>query len=195
MKTTHINNQTSKTLQSLISKKISNFRRLKTKPLPIKRFNGSGLYALYYKGDNPLYSEIVGSPMFIGRVQPKSFPTKEGSQSTELYAKIKEQCRTIEEVKNLSIEDFQCKYIVLDQTEMALSEAIENQLIDTFKPAWNLCIEGFTNHNPGKSRLKQSPSEWDTLHPGRKWAKKLQGKVKNRWAIKRKVKNYLANAV
>jgi hypothetical protein len=189
MKTNHTTNTTSKTLKSLISKKIRNFKKIKAQALPVQRFNGAGVYALYYKGDNSLYKDIVGKPMFIGRVQPKGISKAEENNSAELYSKIKEQCKSIEEAKNLSLEDFQCKYMILDQVEMALSEAIENQLVNEYKPAWNVYIEGFANHNPGKGRVRQAPSEWDILHPGRQWAKKLQGKATNRESLKRKVKN------
>lgn len=191
MKTKSINNQTTKTLKSLISTKVRNFKKLKSKPLPLNKFDGSGIYALFYTGDHELYGNNDKTPLYIGRVQPKSIPSDKNKESANLYTKIREQCKSIDDAKNLSIEDFQCKYMVLDQTEMSLSEAIENELINKFRPTWNLCVEGFSNHNPGKGRLKQSPSEWDTLHPGRQWVKKLQGAVKSKSVIKRKVKNYL----
>jgi len=42
-------------------------------------------------------------------------------------------------------------------------------LIGQFKPVWNVLIEGFGIHQPGKRR-PQRTSKWDTLHPGRKLA-------------------------
>lgn len=38
---------------------------------------------------------------------------------------------------------------------------------------WNVLIDGFGIHTPGKGRRKQVRSTWDTLHPGRSLAKDL----------------------
>lgn len=43
-----------------------------------------------------------------------------------------------------------------------------------FRPVWNMVIDGFGNHDPGSGRYNQKISSWDTLHPGRSWAMKLQ---------------------
>ena len=48
----------------------------------------------------------------------------------------------------------------------------ERFLTEHYKPAWNLCIEGFGLHDPGSGRRLGEASWWDTLHPGRKWAGK-----------------------
>jgi len=192
MKTKSTNNSTTKALKSLISTKVRNFRKLKLKELPLEKFNGAGIYALYYTGSDDLYrnSSKSGVPVYIGRVQPNLTQVEPNLESAALYSKIKEQCKSIEDARNLAIEDFQCKYMVLDQAEMSLSEAIEGQLINQFRPTWNVCVEGFANHDPGKSRLKQAPSEWDVLHPGRSWAKKLQGKAKTKGQVKNKMKKF-----
>jgi hypothetical protein len=185
-------NKPSNAVKTLISQKVKNFKKLKEKDLPLKKFGGTGIYALFYKGKDGLYNKDLNSPVYIGRVQTTQTSTEvEDKERPFLYTKIKEACKSIEEAKNLSLEDFKCKYMLLDETEMSLSETIETQLINHFQPAWNTCLEGFANHNPGKGRLKQAPSEWDVLHPGRPWAKKLQGKAKDRRAIKKKVENHL----
>jgi hypothetical protein len=46
-------------------------------------------------------------------------------------------------------------------------------LIARSQPTWNVLIEGFGIHTPGKGRNKQVRSRWDTLHPGRTLAKGL----------------------
>ncbi len=45
--------------------------------------------------------------------------------------------------------------------------------IERFKPVWNVLIEGFGIHTPGKGRRKQVRSKWDTLHPARSLARGL----------------------
>jgi hypothetical protein len=47
-------------------------------------------------------------------------------------------------------------------------------LIEKNKPLWNVVVDGFGNHDPGSGRYNQQISAWDTIHPGRSWAKKLQ---------------------
>jgi hypothetical protein len=46
-------------------------------------------------------------------------------------------------------------------------------LIQTFKPIWNVLIDGFGNNQPGKGREVQVKSLWDTLHPGRRRVRRL----------------------
>jgi len=75
---------------------------------------------------------------------------------------------------NLSLEDFHCRYLVVDDIWIPLAESL---LIEMFSPLWNLVIDGFGNHAPGAGRYNQQKSPWDVLHPGRAWAEKL---LKNR---------------
>lgn len=50
----------------------------------------------------------------------------------------------------------------------------ERFLIEHYRPVWNLCIEGFGLHDPGKGRHAGEVPWWDALHPGRSWAAKLR---------------------
>jgi hypothetical protein len=45
----------------------------------------------------------------------------------------------------------------------------ERLMIQTYRPLWNLLIDGFGNHDPGRGRSDQERSRWDTVHPGRHW--------------------------
>jgi hypothetical protein len=191
-----MNNTQTTNIKNIVNEKVRNFKKLRPKSLPLERFEGSGIYALYYKGDNPLYNPTnkspksknsMGTPIYVGRSGQKS-----SAGGSELYQKIQNQCRSISEARNLEIEDFSIKYVILEGEEKIISEAIEDRLVESLKPTWNKCIEGFANHNPGRGRMKQSPSEWDTLHPGRPWVKGLQGKPKDRRIIRRKVQEYLS---
>lgn len=44
-----------------------------------------------------------------------------------------------------------------------------------FHPLWNVAIDGFGNHDPGKGRYEQAKSDWDVIHPGRTWAARCNG--------------------
>ena len=50
----------------------------------------------------------------------------------------------------------------------------ERFLIQRYRPAWNLCLEGFGIHDPGKGRRQGEVSLWDLMHPGRSWGAKLR---------------------
>lgn len=53
-------------------------------------------------------------------------------------------------------------------------------LIAMFQPLWNMLLDGFGNHDPGKGRYKQQRAPWDMVHPGRPWAARLMPNPKSR---------------
>jgi hypothetical protein len=87
--------------------------------------------------------------------------------------------RSIDQVKNLLLDDFCCRLMILGGNENDLIIPVEAELIRSYRPAWNSIIDGFGNHDPGKGRYDQAKSEWDILHPGRYWAQRLTGPSPN----------------
>ncbi len=154
-------------------------------PLPsITRFNGTGVYALYYLGEFPHYLqqkaanlESCQQPIYVGKAVPPGWRQgrKIQTNSTALYNRLKEHSRSIKQAQNLDIDDFRCRFIILDNDESNLIGTIEAELIRRFLPLWNTVIDGFGNHDPGSGRYNQAKSEWDVLHPGRPWTEKLTG--------------------
>lgn len=155
--------------------------------LPLtKRFNGAGLYAIYYLGGLEMYAPISikghenedahrQTPIYVGEAIPKGarkglygLETQPGSV---LYSRVNQHARSIEQTANLSLVDFKSRYLVVDDIWIPLAESL---LIQQFKPIWNVVIDGFGNHDPGKGRYNQKRSPWDVLHPGREWADKCQ---------------------
>jgi Eco29kI restriction endonuclease len=149
-------------------------------PLPPKeKFDGAGIYAIYYAGDFPPYQAVAEknqgedptSPIYVGKAVPPG--ARKGGfglgedPGNALLKRLKEHAKSIEEAKNLDIEDFCCRYLVCEDIWIPLGEAL---LIERFKPPWNVLIEGFGIHTPGKGRKKQVRSMWDTLHRGRRLA-------------------------
>ena len=60
---------------------------------------------------------------------------------------------------------------------------------------WHDCLlsvrsDGFGNHNPGKKRFTGMITQWDTLHPGREWVKKMSGEVPDVKMLNRRVKDF-----
>lgn len=83
--------------------------------------------------------------------------------------------RSIQQVTNLHVEDFQCRFMILTGVDSDLLVPVEAELIRRHRPLWNTVVDGFGNHDPGAGRYNQARSEWDILHPGRPWAERLTG--------------------
>lgn len=146
---------------------------------PTEKFSGSGVYALYYTGTLPFYSHISSSdlhdPIYVGKAVPTG--TRKGSgrvdseSSAELYRRLNDHAKSIEQAKNLALVEFQVRYLVVVPVWITLAERF---LIDHFRPLWNTAIDGFGNHPPGSGRRDMRRPRWDIIHPGRPWAAKLK---------------------
>lgn len=172
--------------ESVVNEAINFFQRTPIHVLPPSgTFRGVGVYALYYKGRFELYSEVAGAnqtqctvPIYVGKAVPQGWRTARSARvenSSELQGRLQEHARSITQGKKLSCRDFSCRFMILQNMEMDLIGSIEAQLIRRFHPIWNVLIDGFGNHDPGAGRRAQSKSEWDVLHPGRPWARRLVG--------------------
>lgn len=151
-------------------------------PIPPQPFEGAGIYAIYYIGDFELYKPIskanrngnFSQPIYIGKAVPRG-ARKGGFFSDNvgrvLFSRLDEHATSIKQVDNLKIDDFSCRYLTVDDIWIPLGESL---LIEMFKPLWNVTVEGFGNHDPGSGRISGKKPNWDILHPGRSWAKKLQ---------------------
>jgi hypothetical protein len=152
-------------------------------PLPPgEKFDGAGIYAIYYLGDFAPYKPIsnqnkkqnLSAPIYVGKAVPPG--ARKGGfglgadPRNALLKRLKEHAKSIQEANNLDIKDFSCRYLVCDDIWIPLGEAL---LIERFHPPWNILIEGFGIHTPGKGRKKQVRSKWDTLHAGRSLARGL----------------------
>ncbi|WP_083313350.1 Eco29kI family restriction endonuclease [Pseudomonas aeruginosa] len=147
--------------------------------LPV--FNGAGVYAIYYSGDFPAYLRLSSHnqngefrlPIYVGKAVPAGARMGGGLDSNPgkvLYKRLKEHADSIRAASNLNIDDFYCRFLVVDDIWIPLGESL---LIARFTPVWNSLIDGFGNHNPGKGRHAGMRPRWDVLHPGRPWAMNL----------------------
>ena len=146
--------------------------------MPPIKFSGSGIYAIYYSGPNELYGDLVyhfmnGNeiPIYVGKAIPeggrKGVLNTDSLSGISLFKRISDHHSSICEATNLKIENFQYRKLLVDDIWIPLGETV---LIQKFLPIWNVLIDGFGNHAPGKGRKDQKKSVWDVLHPGRKWA-------------------------
>jgi hypothetical protein len=164
---------------------------------PLTRFEQAGVYLLYYVGDFEPYAVITTAnqkryiqPIYVGKAVPAGWRRGRNADTaaSSLYGRLKEHSRSIASVKNLKLKDFVCRFMILEGQESNIISTVESELIRQFKPLWNSVIDGFGNHDPGSGRYNQSPSEWDILHPGRSWAKRLTGEAPVRKKILEKIR-------
>ena len=145
---------------------------------------GSGVYAIYYTGDHPLYTGISGSetPIYVGKADPQnddaSTPREQGAKLT---ARLLEHAGTIataasygdrlpEGLLPLRLEDFTCRKLVCATNAQLVAE---KHLIRTFWPVWNAETKacwGMSKHGDAATTRANKRSPWDVVHPGRQWA-------------------------
>lgn len=174
------------------------------KPLGgLPTFEGAGIYAIYYSGDFDAYQEISKlnqsdqfmAPIYIGKAAPAG-SRKGGDLSAKpgkvLHKRLSEHSKSIEEVENLHIEDFHCRFLIVDDIWIPLGESL---LIAKFNPIWNKLIDGFGNHDPGKGRHAGLRPRWDVLHPGRGWADNCAPREESMSQIKEEAREYIKNTI
>lgn len=142
------------------------------KPLcDLSAFYGSGVYALYYDGPSPVYSLISGteSPIYVGKADPDMTSNIPREQGQRLYRRLAEHKKNFEKV-GLPVGEFKYRYLPLGDSSQV---SVEKVLISFFKPVWNdTVLYGFGKHGDAATKRANTRSPWDTMHPGRKWAKK-----------------------
>ena len=174
-------------------------------PLPLsERFLGTGVYALYYTGDNEAYRRYAELnrleykyPIYVGKAVPKGWRQSRISHdatksSTELYSRIREHTRNIDTGAGIDPKDFSCRFVIFEAEGSDMIGTIEAALIKLNKPLWNSTLDGFGNHTPGAGRFNQAKSDWDVIHPGRPWADKCTGIPREEADIIARIKAHLA---
>lgn len=150
----------------------------------IRSSYGSGVYAIYYRGNHPLYAAISGSetPIYVGKADPAnddaSNPREQGAKLT---ARLLEHAGTIataeayadrlpEGLSPIHLSDFVCRRLVCATNAQLVAE---KHLIRTFWPVWNAETKacwGMSKHGDAATTRANKRSPWDVAHPGRQWA-------------------------
>ena len=162
-------------------------------------FEGAGIYAIYYSGDFPAYAQVSRLnrdgrfmlPIYVGKAVPpgaRMGANLEVPAGKVLQKRLKEHADSIRAAENLNIEDFHCRFLVVDDIWIPLGESL---IIARFTPVWNSLIDGFGNHNPGKGRHAGVRPRWDVLHPGREWAMRLVERPESQEQIAQDAETYL----
>lgn len=144
---------------------------------------GSGVYAIYYRGDHPLYAGIAGTetPIYVGKADPEnhdaSTPREQGPKLTkrllehagiitlaETYARNN---RLPAGTHSIQSRDFSFRALVC-ATNAQL--AAENHLIRMFWPIWNSETKacwGLSKHGDSAKTRGNKRSPWHVVHPGK----------------------------
>jgi hypothetical protein len=145
---------------------------------------GSGVYAIYYTGDHPLYVGISGSetPIYVGKADPANDDASNArEQGAKLTARLLEHAGTIATaaayadrlppgLSPLRLEDFVSRRLVCATNAQLVAE---KHLIRTFWPVWNAETKacwGMSKHGDAATTRANKRSPWDVVHPGRQWA-------------------------
>jgi hypothetical protein len=145
---------------------------------------GSGVYAIYYTGDHPLYTGISGTetPIYVGKADPANDDASTArEQGARLTARLLEHAGTIataagytdklpKGLSPLRLEDFVSRRLVCATNAQLVAE---KHLIRTFWPVWNAETKacwGMSKHGDAAKTRANKRSPWDVVHPGRLWA-------------------------
>lgn len=149
----------------------------------VARTYGSGVYAIYYNGDHPLYTPVSGmeTPIYVGKADPDTPNARTPrEQGPRLFGRLKDHRRMIETVgayaerealpHPLRLDDFEARRLVCATNAQLVAE---RHLIAIFRPIWNneigICW-GISKHGDAATTRANKRSPWDVVHPGRAWA-------------------------
>ena len=142
------------TYDNLMAGMVSHFEKQAMEDLQsIEDAKGPGIYSLFYSGPLHIYKSISGTtrPIYVGKAVPPG--SRKGSRvniaSPALRSRIRGHAKSVIEADNLDLSDFKCRYLAVVPVWITLAERF---LIDYYKPVWNLCVEGFGIHDPGRGR-------------------------------------------
>ncbi|MFG2694679.1 Eco29kI family restriction endonuclease [Kitasatospora sp. NPDC048407] len=134
----------------------------------IPRFDGSGLYALYYRGTSvDLYAPLghLQIPVYAGQALSSNSATGETvREKYPLHSRLRKHRISIIE-GGLPIAEFRFRALFLPDVHADLGE---NGLRVGYQPIWNSKLKGFGGNEQGATTRKSKKSKWDTVHGGRR---------------------------
>jgi hypothetical protein len=130
------------------------------------RFEGAGLYALYYRGTSvELYLPLADLqiPVYVGQATSNSATGARVQERFPLHSRLKQHRLSIIE-GGLPVAEFRFRALLLPDVHANLGE---NSLRVGYQPVWNSTLTGFGSKEQG-GRRQSNKSRWDTVHDGRR---------------------------
>ena len=93
---------------------------------PVSAFDGAGVYTIHYSGSFDAYQDMP-EPIYVGKADPPG--KRQGRDSTRqtgtvLHRRLSEHSASVESAENLDLDDFQCRWLVLDPVWIGLTEQV-----------------------------------------------------------------------
>lgn len=156
---------------------------------------GSGVYAIYYTGQDEPYAPVSGTetPVYVGKADPPANAKSVLEQGTKLTDRLNEHRKNIEKVTGIDVADFEYRALAV---QSGYQSSAEIHLIRLFKPIWNnetKILFGLGKHGDAATTRANNQSPWDTLHPGRAWAA-ANPEAKSAEAILQEVSNHFSKS-
>ena len=134
---------------------------------PMPRFDGAGLYAIYYHGESvALYQPLrdVAIPLYVGQARSYNSATGVGQRSPRpLWSRVEQHRRSIMG-GGLPVEEFGVRLLRMPDVHIDMGE---DGLRRGYQPVWNSVLTGFGSHEQGSTTRQSKQSKWDTVHSGR----------------------------
>jgi hypothetical protein len=134
----------------------------------LPRFEGAGLYAIYYRGRSvELYRPLndLQIPVYVGRAHSSNSATGETlREQYPLYKRLRQHRTSIIE-GGLPINELRFRALLLPDVHTDLGE---NGMRVGYRPVWNSKLPGFGGHEQGAKTRQGMKSKWDTVHDGRR---------------------------
>lgn len=133
----------------------------------IPRFEGAGLYAIYYLGNSDPYKALANLqvPVYVG--QSLSNNSSTGKKKDGLFPvcdRLRKHRVSIID-GGLLVDEFRFRALLMPDVHTNLGE---KGLIRGYKPVWNSILTGFGSNEQGSATRKSKKSKWDTVHSGRR---------------------------
>lgn len=169
-------------------------------PVPFSRleehpFWGSGVSAIYYRGKSEAaYAPIsrTETPIYVGKADPKdAFAETLEDQGQMLFKRLREHARNITHTE-LSLDDFHCRAATI---QSGMQAAVEEFMIQLFRPIWNKSVgvcHGLGKHGDSATTRQNKRSPWDTMHPGRRWARATLANQAERHEIEARIEAHFS---
>lgn len=170
---------------------------------PPEKFSGAGVYAIYCLAKTGIYSKFGAEvnrtaytvPIYVGKAVPPGWRQSrildKETSGNSLFNRLAQHTSSINEGKQLSLADFTCRFVIFEGDSVSMIAAVESAIITEHTPLWNSVIDGFGNHDPGARRSTGRTTQWDALHPGRTWAKRMTGDTPDRLELIRRIRDYM----
>jgi hypothetical protein len=133
----------------------------------IPRFDGAGLYAIYYRGTSvAVYAPLADTeiPIYAGQGASHNSATGNATPSPRpVYLRLNAHRRSIDQ-GGLETDEFWFRVLLMPHVHANLGE---DGLRRLYRPVWNSVLTGFGSHEQGESTRRSKRSKWDTFHAGR----------------------------